>query len=134
VSTEQTNEHIKAHQGCPYDIYDIYDLDMLRLAEMASLFRTKWIQVVILIKIKMIKGKSPCQATFEHIDYWLQQLDQHGDEGVQRHGPAKLLQTDHYLVLLLPTTCPCKGTGWQQSRLERKSQGGQLRTCAVAWQ
>ncbi|CAJ1373205.1 unnamed protein product [Effrenium voratum] len=24
------------------------------------------------------------KASFEHIDYWLQQLDQHGDEGVQR--------------------------------------------------
>ena len=24
------------------------------------------------------------EASFEHIDYWLQQLDQHGDEGVQR--------------------------------------------------
>ncbi|CAK9108217.1 unnamed protein product [Durusdinium trenchii] len=24
------------------------------------------------------------KASFEHIDYWLQQLEQHGDEGVQR--------------------------------------------------
>ena len=28
------------------------------------------------------------QASFEHIDYWLQQLEQHGDEGVQRRAMA----------------------------------------------